>query len=78
MEFEELLKKLWGFDAEIFAHDSLFVFINYITREEKIFHNCPGNDIQEWLDKTKPILTGFDNTRRTLFASHSPSPCLCR
>lgn len=45
---------------EVFAHDSLFVFINYTTREEKIFHNCPGNDIQEWLDKTKPILTGFN------------------
>lgn len=59
MTFEDLLNNLWGFDAEVFAHDSLFVFINYNTREEKIFHNCPGNDIQEWLDKTKPILMGY-------------------
>lgn len=60
MEFEKLLKRLWGFDAEVFAHDSLFVFINYITGEEKVFHNCPGNDIQEWIDKANPILCGFN------------------
>ena len=45
---------------EVFAHDSLFVFINYITGEEKVFHNCPGNDIQEWIDKSNPILCGFN------------------
>ena len=60
MSFEELLENLWGFDAEIFAHDSLFVFINYRTKEQKIFHNCPRNNIREWLDKTKPILMGYN------------------
>ena len=60
MTFDVLLNRLWGFDAEIFAHDSLFVFINYSTKERKIFHNCVGNDIQEWIDETKPILMGYN------------------
>lgn len=60
MEFEELLKKLWGFDAEVFAHDSLFVFINYMTGEEKVFHNCPGNNILEWIESVDPILMGYN------------------
>lgn len=60
MSFEELLDNLWGFDAEIFAHDSLFVFINYRTKERKVFHNCPANDLYEWLEKTKPILLGYN------------------
>lgn len=60
MSFEELLDNLYGFDSECFAHDSLFVFINYRTKERKIFHNCPRNDLQEWLDKTKPILMGYN------------------
>lgn len=54
------MKDLWGFDAEIFAHDSLFAFINYTTKERQVFHNCSGNDIQEWLDKTQPILMGYN------------------
>lgn len=60
MKFEDLLERLWGFDAETFTHDCLFVFINYITKESVHFHNCPGNDIQMWLDKTKPILMGYN------------------
>ena len=60
MTFDDLLDRLWGYDAEIFAHDSLFVFINYRTKERKIFHNCRGNDIQEWIDKTNPILMGYN------------------
>ena len=60
MTFEDLLDRLWGFDAETFAHDCLFVFTNYITKESVHFHNCPGNDIQMWLDKTKPILMGYN------------------
>ena len=60
MTFEDLLDRLWGFDAETFAHDCLFVFTNYITKESVHFHNCPGNDIQTWLDKTKPILMGYN------------------
>lgn len=60
MSFDDLLDKLWGFDAEVFAHDSLFVFIKYRTGEEKIFHNCPGDELQQWLNKEKPILMGFN------------------
>lgn len=60
MTFDDLLDRLWGFDAEIFAHDSLFVFINYRTKERKVFHNCSGNSIQEWIDKTNPILMGYN------------------
>ena len=60
MMFDDLLDRLWGFDAEIFAHDSLFVFINYRTKERKVFHNCSGNSIQEWIDKTNPILMGYN------------------
>lgn len=60
MTFDDLLENLWGFDAETFSHDSLFVFINYTTKEKKIFHNSPANQLQEWLDKTKPILMGYN------------------
>lgn len=60
MTFDDLLDRLYGFDAEVFAHDSLFVFINYRTKERKVFHNCNGNSIQEWIDKTNPILMGYN------------------
>lgn len=60
MTFDELLDRLWGFDAEIFAYDSLFVFINYRTKERRVFHNCVGNVIQEWIDKVNPILMGYN------------------
>lgn len=60
MTFDDLLNDLWGYDAEIFAHDALFVFINYKTKEKKVFHNCPANDLYEWLEKTKPILLGYN------------------
>ena len=43
MEFDKLLDRLWGFDAEVFAHDCLFVFINYKTKEEKVFHNSSAD-----------------------------------
>ena len=60
MTFEDLLENLWGFDAEVFAHDCLFVFIHYKTKERVVFHNCKANDIQEWLDNVKPILMGYN------------------
>lgn len=60
MSFDELLDKLWGFDAEIFAHDSLFVFINYRTGKRVVFHNSLPNDIQEFLDEYNPILLGYN------------------
>lgn len=61
MDFEQLLDRLWGFDAEVFAHDSLFVFMNYRTRERVVFHNCVANDIQKWIDATHPILMGYNS-----------------
>ena len=60
MTFDELLDRLWGFDAEIFAHDSLFVFINYRTGKRVVFHNSIPNDIQEFLDEYDPILLGYN------------------
>lgn len=60
MTFDELLDRLWGFDAEIFAHNSLFVFINYRTGKRVVFHNSLPNDIQEFLDEYNPILLGYN------------------
>lgn len=60
MQFDDLLNRLWMFDSEVFAHDSLFVFINYKTREEKVFHNCSGNEIQAWINEVNPILCGYN------------------
>lgn len=60
MDFDKLLDRLWGFDAEIFAHDSLFVFINYRTRERIVFHNCEPNKIQNFIDINNPILLGYN------------------
>lgn len=60
MDFDKLLDRLWGFDAEIFAHDSLFVFINYRTRERIVFHNCEPNKIQNFIDMNNPILLGYN------------------
>lgn len=60
MTFDELLDRLWGFDAEIFAHDSLFVFINYRTGKQVVFHNSLPNDIQDFLDEYNPILLGYN------------------
>ncbi len=60
MTFNDLLDRLYFADFETFAHDWLLVCISYRTGEEKIFHNCPRNDIYEWLNKEKPILCGHN------------------
>lgn len=60
MEFDKLLDRLWGYDAEIFAHDSLFVFINYRTGEEKVFHNSSADELSYWLNLVDPILIGYN------------------
>ncbi len=60
MQFDDLLNRLWMFDSEVFAHDSLFVFISYKTKEEKVFHNCSGNEIQMWINEVNPILCGYN------------------
>lgn len=60
MDFEELLDRLWGFDFEVFAHDTLMVAIHYRTRKKYIFHNASANDYQEFLDINRPILMGYN------------------
>lgn len=60
MDFEQLLDRLWGFDFECFAHDTLMVAIHYRTGKEFIFHNASANDYQEFLDINHPILMGYN------------------
>ena len=60
MSFDELLDNLYGFDCEVFAHDTLFVFISYRTKERFIFHNSLPDDVQNFLDQKKPILMGYN------------------
>lgn len=61
MTFDDLLDRLWFFDAEVFAHDSLFVFIKYRTQEEYVAHNCSANELQNFIDKNNPILCGYNS-----------------
>ena len=61
MTFDDLLDRFYFYDCEIFAHDSLFVFISYRTKERFVFHNAKPNDFQEFIDKNKPILVGYNN-----------------
>lgn len=62
MTFDDLLDRLWFFDAEVFAHDSLFVFIKYRTEEEYVAHNCSANELQTFIDKNNPILCGYNSS----------------
>lgn len=61
MTFDDLLDRLWFLDAESFAHDSLFVFKKYTTREEYVAHNCSANELQQFIDKNNPILCGYNS-----------------
>lgn len=61
MTFDELLDRVWGYDCEVFAHDILFVFINYRTKEKVVFHNSLPNDVQNFIDMYNPILMGYNN-----------------
>jgi hypothetical protein len=60
MDFEQLLDRLWGFDYECFAHDTLMVAINYRTREERVFHNSSPDDYETFLTQENPILMGYN------------------
>ena len=60
MDFEQLLDRLWGFDYEVFAHDTLMVAINYRTREERVFHNSSPDDYETFLTQENPILMGYN------------------
>lgn len=60
MDFEQLLDRLWGFDYEVFAHDTLMVAINYRTREERVFHNSSPDEYETFLVQENPILMGYN------------------
>ena len=60
MNFDDLLDKLWMYDTEVFAHDTLIVFINYRTREEISFHNCCVDDLNQFFIDKQPILCGYN------------------
>ncbi len=61
MSFDELLDRIWGYDCETFAHDTLFVFIHYRTKKKIVFHNALPQDFQNFIDEYDPILMGYNN-----------------
>ena len=60
MEFDMLLDRLWFFDYETFAHDTLMVTINYRTKEKRIFHNQSADTYQDFIDTNHPIFMGYN------------------
>lgn len=60
MEFDMLLDRLWMFDYEVFAHDTLMVAINYRTKEKRIFHNQIADTYQDFIDTNHPIFMGYN------------------
>ena len=61
MSFDELLDRIWGYDCETFAHDTLFVFIHYRTKKKIVLHNALPQDFQNFIDEYDPILMGYNN-----------------
>lgn len=61
MSFDELLDRIWGYDCETFAHDTLFVFIHYRTKKKIVLHNALPQDFQNFIDEYNPILMGYNN-----------------
>lgn len=58
--FDELLDRVFYCDSEVFAHDTLFVFISHKTQERFIFHNASADEYQTFIDKYNPILVTFN------------------
>ena len=58
---EELLERLWYFDYEVFAHDTLSVFISHSTKEIKVFHNSTADEYQTFINAYNPILAGYNS-----------------
>lgn len=58
--FDELVDRFFYCDSEIFAHDSLFVFISHKTKERFVFHNSLPNELRRFLDTYNPILVGYN------------------
>lgn len=57
---EDLLERLFYCDAEVFAHDVLWVFISHKTRERFVFHNSSADELQNFIDNYNPILAGYN------------------
>lgn len=60
MSFDEILDKLWFFDSEVFAHDTLWVFKKYRTREEYWVHNPLADELDTFIQRENPILCGYN------------------
>ena len=45
---------------EVFAHDTLFVFISHKTNERFIFHNASADEYQTFIDRYNPILVTYN------------------
>lgn len=60
MEFENIYNRIWVSDFEVFAHDWLLVCKNYVTKEEKIFHNSPREDIYSFIRDKNVIFVGHN------------------
>ncbi len=58
---EELLDRLFFFDFEVFAHDTLCVFISYNTRERFVFHNSTSDEYHDFIGTYNPILAGYNS-----------------
>lgn len=61
MDFEKILDNLWGYDCEVTKYDNLFVFINYRTREKRIFHNATADELNTFISKPNMVLIGYNN-----------------
>lgn len=60
MKFEDVFERIWVSDFEVFAHDWLLVCKNYVTKEEKIFHNSPREEIYSFIHQYDPIFVGHN------------------
>ncbi len=60
MSFDDLLDRLWFADFEVLKYEWLLVCKNYRTHERVVFHNNPRNDVYEWINTAKPILSGYN------------------
>ena len=58
--FDELLDRVFYADSEVFAHDTLFVFISHKTNERFVFHNASVDDYQQFIEKYNPILVTYN------------------
>lgn len=60
MDFDKLLDRLYFFDFETFAHDTLMVAIGYRNKDKHIFHNASADDYYEFINRYNPILMGYN------------------